>query len=157
MPAKGRKRMSRAALPDRPEFQPPAFEAFADQRVLVVDDNSTILSMLIWMLRHEGIRVVRGAENGVEALEMHGQRRFDLILLNNKMPRLTGLGTLRELRRRRDPVPVIMHSASLQEEDVQGLGLDIAAFIDLPFSNRLYLQTVQDVLSSARRRGPVAA
>ena len=97
------------------------------------------------------------AENGAEALELHEQRRFDLILLNHKMPRLTGLDTLNALRSRGDTVPVIIHSASLREEDVHALALDVSAFVDLPFSIRLYLQTVKDVLSRAYLRGAAAA
>jgi DNA-binding response OmpR family regulator len=156
MPAKGRKRMpTKSAVLERCLAQSP--EAFADKRVLVVDDNRNILASLIQMLRTEGARVVRGAENGVEALELHQQRRFDLILLNHKMPRLTGLDTLKKLRSRGDAVPVIMHSASLCEEEVHAAGLDISAFMDLPFSNRLYLQIVKDVLSSAYGRGTTAA
>jgi two-component system, OmpR family, response regulator AdeR len=129
---------------------------FADKRVLVAENERAILRSLILALREEGIRVVRGAENGAEALELHGQRRFDLILLNHNMPRLKGLDTLKELRRRGDTVPVIMHSGSLREEDVKKLGLALDAFLEVLPVSSLYLPVVKRVLSTRYGSGAAA-
>jgi DNA-binding response OmpR family regulator len=148
--------MTRTKLPERSEFRPPVLEAFADKRVLVADNERAILRSLILALREQGIRVVRGAEDGVEALEMHGQRPFHLIMLNHNMPRLKGLDVLKKLRGSGDAVPVILHSASLSEADVRRLGLALDAFVDAPVPS-FYLPVVKDVLTSAYGRGTGAA
>jgi CheY-like chemotaxis protein len=152
----GSKAMTRTKLPERSEFRPPVLEAFADKRVLVADNELAILRSLILALREQGIRVVRGAENGVEALEMHGQRPFHLIMLNHNMPRLKGVDVLKKLRGSGDTVPVIMHSASLSEADVRRLGLALNAFVDAPFPS-FYLPVVEEVLTSVYGRGTGAA
>ena len=120
---------------------------FADSRVLIVDSESRLLAGLALNLEAEGLRTLETASNGASALALHEQEPFDLILLDNHMPRMTGREVLRELRRRGDPVPVIMHTASSREElDLDGL--ELAAFIQKPDSLAEYTQAVREVLAT---------
>lgn len=82
-------------------------------RILIVDDEPWgRLSMRI-CLENAGYDALDEARDGVEALEKYEPDVTDLILLNVKMPRMNGHEVLAELRRRRAPVKVILHSSEL--------------------------------------------
>ena len=79
-------------------------------RVLVVDDSPLIRQIFIDMLRREDdIEVVGYARDGEEALLRIAETSPDVVTLDMEMPRLDGLGCLRELMRVR-PVPAVMVS-----------------------------------------------
>jgi len=87
------------------------------KRILIVDDAATV------RLYHRGILesagyVVEEALNGIEALEKVLESSFDLILVDINMPRLDGLGFLKELRRQELPQPpAIMVSTEAAARD----------------------------------------
>ncbi len=68
-------------------------------KVLVVDDDPLILSMLVTVLQSMG-HIVASALNGADALHMLGQRAFDLIITDVHMPEMDGMELLRALRTR---------------------------------------------------------
>lgn len=79
-------------------------------RVLVVDDSPLIRQILVDMLRKEpDIEVVGYARDGEEALLRIAETNPDVVTLDVEMPRLDGLGCLRELMKTR-PVPAVMVS-----------------------------------------------
>ena len=96
-------------------------------RVLVVEDDQDIRTLLEVRLRAAGHRVV-GAGSGEEALEVIAQRGAPEVLVSDvSMPGVTGLELLAELRQRPDfsGVPVIFLSGRVQPEDIaagQALG-----------------------------------
>jgi DNA-binding response OmpR family regulator len=130
-------------------------EQFADKRVLVVDSERNIITLLAINLEMEGLRNIGTASDGVSALALHTDEPFDLILLDNNMRRLRGPAALRELRCRGDWVPVIMHSAwDPAELDLDGL--ELFAFMQKPFSIADYMRTVRDALQAPRvRKAPL--
>jgi len=131
-------------------------DQFADKRVLIVDDERNIAISLAFNLEAEGIRTIQTAGDGLSALELQKSEPFDLILLNNYMPRMRGPEVLAELRRRGDWVPVVMHTTSNREElDLDGLHL--AAFVQTPFSMSEYIETVREVLKVPPTRVPPLA
>lgn len=67
-------------------------------RVLVVDDEASILIMLERFLQVEGVEEIYKATNGQQAIELAMKVRPDLILLDHLMPELTGLDVARRLR-----------------------------------------------------------
>ena len=67
-------------------------------RVLITDDDQNIRWMLSLLLRSEGIEVIE-AENGLVALSLVRQGNIDLMLLDLKMPGMTGLEVLHEVRK----------------------------------------------------------
>ena len=80
-------------------------------KVLVVDDSVVVRRLIVDALdSHAGIQVVGTAANGRIALTKIDQLRPDVITLDIEMPELDGLGTLRELRKKRHFPPVIMFS-----------------------------------------------
>src|SRR5436309_8845504 len=84
-------------------------------RILLVDDEQSILTLLSYPLRKDGYEVVRAAD-GAEALERFGESDFDLVVLDVMMPRIDGLEACRRLRAI-SPVPIIMLTAKAEEID----------------------------------------
>src|ERR1700694_5709237 len=102
-------------------------------KILVVDDEATILQTLRFNLERNGYAVCT-AGDGRQALSVVETEKPDLILLDIMLPVLDGIEVCREIRRR-SSVPVLMLTAKDQEID-KVLGLEIGAddYITKPFS-----------------------
>ena len=85
------------------------------QKILVVDDDREIVKVLSKLLELEGYEVY-GAYDGMEALEVLTRSQIHLILLDVMMPKLDGLSTLMEVRKRQN-IPVMILSAKTEESD----------------------------------------
>jgi two-component system, OmpR family, response regulator VicR len=109
------------------------------QCVLVADDESAIVDVVADILREEGYRVLCVYE-GVSALHLLETKTPDLVLLDNMMPVMTGLETLRLMRAQGFAQPIIIMSAVGQAQ----LFLDdgATAFLPKPFSIELLLEVV---------------
>jgi len=119
--------------------------AAASARILVADDDETLLRTLTWILTENGYDVVAVPEpqSLFERLEETGP---DLLLLDIMMPKVDGLqllARLKEHERWRD-LPVLMISSMPPEEaTVRALGLGAADFVPKPFRMRELLARVQ--------------
>jgi two-component system, OmpR family, response regulator len=121
-------------------------------RILLVDDEQAILTLLSYPLRQDGYEVVR-ASDGVEALERFGESDYDLVVLDVTMPHLDGLEVCRRLRAT-SSVPIIMLTAKTEEIDkVVGLELGADDYITKPFSIREFRSRVK----AALRRSSMSA
>ena len=117
-------------------------------RILLVDDEQSILTLLSYPLRKDGYEVVPAAD-GAEALELFGESEFDLVVLDVMMPRLDGLEACRRLRAI-SAVPIIMLTAKSEEIDkVLGLELGADDYITKPFSVREFRSRVKAALRRA--------
>lgn len=76
-------------------------------RVLVVEDDTEVRSLLAWHLRRQGC-TVEEAEDGVEALSVIERSVPDVIITDMAMPRLDGLGLLKAMREKDPDLPVII-------------------------------------------------
>src|ERR687883_235535 len=122
-------------------------------RILLVDDEQSIQTLLSYPLRKDGYDVVQ-ANDGREALARFGESTFDLVVLDVMMPRIDGLEVCRRLRARNSTVPIIMLTAKAEEIDkVLGLELGADDYITKPFSLREFRSRVK----AALRRGGMAA
>lgn len=102
-------------------------------RILVVDDEKRILTFLNSKLKASGYDVLT-ASNGQEALELAQAQDPDLIILDNVMPKMDGIETLRQLRGF-SSVPVIMLSAKGADTDkIRGLSIGADDYIAKPFN-----------------------
>jgi DNA-binding response OmpR family regulator len=114
-------------------------------RILLVDDEQAILTLLSYPLAQDGYEVVR-ASDGVEALARFGETEFDLVVLDVTMPHLDGLEVCRRLRAS-SSVPIIMLTAKTEEIDkVLGLELGADDYITKPFSIREFRSRVKAAL-----------
>ena len=85
-------------------------------RILVVEDDLSILTGVSMNLQYEGYEVLQ-AQDGARGLEMALTDRPDLVVLDVMMPRLNGYEVLRELRSRGVRTPVLVLSAKGMERD----------------------------------------
>ena len=122
-------------------------------RILLVDDEDSIQTLLSYPLRKDGYDVVQ-ATDGREALERFGEQSFDLVVLDLMLPRLDGLEVCRRLRSR-SSVPIIMLTAKSEEID-KVLGLEIGAddYITKPFSVREFRSRVKAALRRSEMSRP---
>jgi len=124
------------------------------ERVLVVDDDSTVSDVVRRYLEHAGLTVTLAAD-GPQALAAFERERPDLVVLDLMLPGLDGLEVCRRLRERGD-VPIVMLTALGDEEDrVLGLRLGADDYVTKPFSPRELALRVQSVLRRAHRAAPV--
>jgi DNA-binding response OmpR family regulator len=119
-----------------------------DAKVLLVDDEPAIRDAVGYILRSNGFAVetVASAEAALEALD---RERFDLMLLDVMLPRLSGMELCRRVRGSSD-IPILMLTARDDEVD-RVLGLESGAddYVTKPFSTAELLSRVRAIL---RRR-----
>src|ERR671927_825407 len=117
-------------------------------RILLVDDEQAVQTLLSYPLRKDGYEVVSAA-TGHEALERFRDGEFDLVVLDIMLPEVDGFQVCRELRAR-SAVPIIMLTAKAEEFDkVLGLELGADDYITKPFSMREFRSRVKAVLRRA--------
>jgi len=117
-------------------------------RILLVDDEQSIQTLLSYPLRKDGYEVVQ-ATDGRQALERFDEQPFDLVILDVMLPRIDGLEVCRRLRSR-SSVPIIMLTAKSEEIDkVVGLELGADDYITKPFSLREFSSRIKAALRRA--------
>src|ERR671922_2808566 len=118
-------------------------------RILLVDDEQPIQTLLSFPLQRDGYDVVAAAD-GREALARFSEQVFDLVVLDLMLPRMDGLEVCRRLRAKGQTVPIIMLTAKSDEIDkVLGLELGADDYITKPFSMREFRSRVRAALRRA--------
>jgi len=118
-------------------------------RILLVDDEQPIQTLLSFPLQRDGYEVV-AVSDGQEALARFAEQQFDLVVLDLMLPKVDGLEVCKRLRAR-SSVPIIMLTAKSEEIDkVLGLELGADDYITKPFSMREFRSRVKAAL---RRSG----
>ena len=118
-------------------------------KILVAEDERDIRDLITFTLQYAGHEVIQ-AINGIEAVKLAAQARPALILMDVRMPKMTGYEACAELKKDaalRD-IPVIFLSAKGQEQEVQA-GLEVGAtdYILKPFAPEQLTRRVAEVLS----------
>ncbi len=126
-------------------------------RILAVDDEEDILTLLKYNLEREGY-LVDCVETGEEAMEHVAAVRPDAILLDLMLPGLDGIEVCRELRKNPDTknVPIIMLTAKSEESDmVSGLEVGADDYVPKPFSPKVLIARLRALLrrSSSEESG----
>jgi len=118
-------------------------------KVLVVEDDLTLLETLEYNLDAEGYEVITAAD-GLTALEIAREEPPDLIVLDLMLPHLDGFEVCRILRRETN-VPILMLTARTDEVD-RVVGLEVGAddYLTKPFSMRELLARVKALLRRVR-------
>lgn len=121
-------------------------------RILVAEDERDIRELIAFSLRLADFEVVL-TQDGEEAIERASREKPDLILLDVRMPRMSGYETCRRLKA--DPatseIPIVFLSAKGQEKEIEE-GLDSGAleYIVKPFAPDELATQVRDILDRAR-------
>lgn len=117
--------------------------------VLVVDDEVRIRDLVRRYLEHEGHQVLT-AGSGAEALEVAGHTGVDLIVLDLRLPDITGEEVAAEIRKTSD-VPILMLTAKVDERDrIHGLEVGADDYVTKPFSPRELVLRVGAILRRGR-------
>ncbi|MEM7749553.1 MAG: response regulator [Pseudomonadota bacterium] len=122
------------------------------QSVLIVDDESYIVTSLSYVMKNAGFEV-DSAGDGEEALEKVKSKAPDLVILDIMMPKLDGFEVCKQIRANPDwnSVRIIMLTAKGRDsEREKGLELGADDYLTKPFSTRDILQRAKDVLAAAR-------
>jgi len=124
------------------------------ERLLLVDDEENLRSMLEAALRHSGFDVVPVA-NGRDALTAVKAERPDVVVLDVMLPDLDGFEVCRRMRTEGDHTPVLFLTARDTKEDtVRGLTLGGDDYLVKPFSLEELVARIQSVLRRAGRARP---
>ena len=124
-----------------------------NEKVLIVDDEPNILELLEYNLKKEGYDVLR-AETGEEAVAMISKQRPAIVLLDQMLPGIDGLGVLKSIRSTEAlaDMPVIMVTARAEEVDkIIGLELGADDYVSKPFSVRELCARVKALLRRSKK------
>ena len=86
-------------------------------RILIAEDERAIASALDLKLKHEGFET-KVVFNGIDAVELIKEEKFDLLILDLIMPQLDGFGVLESLKEKGVKMPIIVASNLSQAEDI---------------------------------------
>ncbi len=106
------------------------------KKVLVAEDEPDIRQLITFSLQFAGLNVVQ-AVNGQDAVNKAGQEQPDLILLDVRMPKMTGYEACKAIKSQESTkhIPVVFLSARGQESEIKyGLGLGAEEYILKPFA-----------------------
>ena len=116
------------------------------QRILIADDDELIRHLISGVLSAAGFDV-NAASDGEQAWEALHQKRYDLLITDNEMPRLAGTKLIEQIRQEGMSLPVIIASGSPSAESVHdNPQLQIAAVLAKPFDIREFLTIVRTAL-----------
>ena len=116
------------------------------KKILVVDDESSIVTLLQYNLEQAGY-MVETASDGMEAYNAVLEKRPDLIVLDLMLPKMDGMEVCKALRQQKIHTPIIMLTAKDDEFDkVLGLELGADDYMTKPFSPREVTARVKAVL-----------
>ncbi len=116
-------------------------EAF---RVLVVDDEPDFLETLVKRLKRRKVDA-SGVSSGVEAMQLLEREHFDVVILDIRMPGMDGLETLREMKRKRPLMEVILLTGHASvESGMQGMQLGAFDYVMKPAE-------LEDILEKVRQ------
>ena len=121
----------------------------AAKKILVVDDEPDVASLLTLMLKSQGYTVIN-AVDGQEALEKARGESPDLILLDVMLPRMDGYKVARMLKfdENYSHIPIIMLTAKIQERDkATGLEMGVNDYLTKPFDTAVLLAKIKERLA----------
>jgi DNA-binding NtrC family response regulator len=123
-------------------------ESMLEKKILLVDDEETILDTYSLLLGEKGYSVVT-AENGIKALEEFSRNSFDLVITDLAMPDGDGFKLLEEIKGRSPKTPVIVFTGKRYKavkEFVSLLGAQ--ELIEKSCSNEIFISCVKNSLQA---------
>ena len=124
-------------------------------KILVADDEHDIRELIGFTLRFAGFEVVLTSD-GIEAIEKAPIEQPDLILLDVRMPKITGYDVCRQLKENplTSGIPIVFLSAKGQEGEIkQGLDSGAVEYIVKPFAPDELTSQVRDILQRIESSG----
>lgn len=118
-------------------------------KILIAEDERDIRDLVAFTLRFAGHEVVT-AGNGEEAVDLAPKVNPDLILMDVRMPRMTGYEACKAMKANPDlkDIPVVFLSAKGQESEIQqGMDVGAEAYLLKPFAPDQLTNRVKEILS----------
>jgi CheY-like chemotaxis protein len=118
------------------------------KRILVVDDEKNIRFTVVHSLQGDDFQV-DAASNGIEGIRLVSEHRYDLLLIDLRMPGMTGIEMLREIRRIRTELPpaILITAYGVPQQLLEAAKLGAIDYIRKPFSIQTIRSTVNDIFS----------
>jgi len=116
--------------------------------ILVAEDERDIRELIAFTLQFAGHQITQAA-NGAEAVDLAPQVRPDLIMMDVRMPKMTGYEACEALKQNEDvkDIPVVFLSAKGQDEEIEaGLGAGAVAYILKPFAPDELTRRIGEIL-----------
>lgn len=126
-----------------------------NQKILLVDDDSTLLRFLQDYLSGEGF-AISAANNGPEALRLAYREHPDLVILDVMMPVMDGWEVCARLREMSDTPIIFLTAKSSEADKLRGFQLGVDDFVTKPFSFAELTARIQAILTRSRRSNPPA-
>ncbi|MBN1137433.1 MAG: response regulator [Anaerolineae bacterium] len=124
------------------------------KKVLVAEDEPDIRGLIVFSLEFAGYKVIQAA-NGEDAIDKAEREQPDLILLDVRMPKMTGYEACQRLKARETTrhIPVVFLSALSQDAEIKyGLGLGGEEYIIKPFAPDELYRRVTVILERLSRQ-----
>jgi len=122
------------------------------RRILLVDDEPAVLALLGRILSAEDAEIL-AVQRGAEALEIARRTHVDLVILDVRLPDVSGLEVLRRVRRLDEAVPVIMVTSYGSAQTVKAaMRLGAFDYLTKPFDNQEVKRIAREALRSPARR-----
>jgi DNA-binding NtrC family response regulator len=121
-------------------------------KVLVIDDEAIVLQSVRRVLADFEVDLAQSSRQG---LEWGMNRDYDLVLTDIRMPEIGGMRILRDIKRVKPSVPVVIFTGyATVQSAVQAMKLGAADYIEKPFTPDMLLTTVRKSLDKARVEPP---
>jgi len=105
------------------------------KHVLVADDSSTMRKIILRSLQAVGVTSAAEAVDGVEAVKLFQEEKFDLVLTDWNMPNKNGLEVIREIRALSPTVPIIMVTTEAEKSRVMdAIQAGVSDYLVKPFT-----------------------
>ncbi len=118
----------------------------AQKHILVVDDDTRLRSLLQRYLREQGF-LVSAAKDAKEAESFLSFYKFDILIVDIMMPKVTGIEFLSTLRANNNMIPVILLTAMGETEDrIKGLEIGADDYIPKPFEPKELVLRINNIL-----------
>ena len=123
----------------------------ASPKILIVDDNDLIRTLLRGILRAEDCEILGEARNGTLALEFIERAKPDMVFLDVMMPEMDGLETLQNIKRLYPEIIVVMITGSPSKDNVQeSIQGGASGFIIKPFNSAKVIETLHRAWGTQR-------
>jgi DNA-binding response OmpR family regulator len=126
----------------------------AEKKILVAEDEPDIRGLIVFSLQYAGFTVIE-AFNGEDAVKKASKEKPDLILLDVRMPKMTGYEACKALKAQSSTkhIPVVFLSARGQESEIKhGLELGAEEYILKPFAPDELYRRVETILQRLERK-----
>jgi two-component system alkaline phosphatase synthesis response regulator PhoP len=123
-------------------------------KILVVDDEATILNLIVSYLKAEGYEILTAAD-GHSALKTAHAFKPDLIILDIMLPGLDGLEVLARLRRESDVYVILLTARTEETDKIVGLSVGADDYVTKPFSPRELVARIKAALRRMKSDGEI--